>query len=216
MVAACRYERREPWRSDWLSAAPVGYGRVTRPILIPWSEDTIWLDAPAAELPAAYVSMETRQAFIDYDFRERVYWELSAHISVSTGLWRLPLHGDPPKEPVMPGDVLREFEELSMREWDPTRAPTEGDIRFFRGRPAPITVELRCVQLAGGGQWFNAGPWRLRQRVPSTDPESLCREDFRLVGTAERFTDRECTEPAGSVGVLTWAGREPDERPRGV
>lgn len=183
--------------------------------------------APPAELPVTYVSMRRRQVFIDFDFREQVYWDLHAHISVSTGVWRIPLVGDPPTEPVMPGDVLREFEELSIRDWDPTEDPVEADIRIMRGRAVPRTVALECAPVAGGSEWLRAGPWEILQceslveRDAATEARAsraqgdwgtsgylsvpLCREDFMSVGVGTRFEARDCSRPVGPVRVMTWS-----------
>ena len=110
---------------------------ISRPLLLPWSEGIIRIAAPVAELPVAYVSMASRHVFVDLEFRDRASWLLSAHISVSTALWRIPLPGDPPGQPITPGDDLREFEEVSIRDWDPAMPPAEGDIRIRRGRRTP-------------------------------------------------------------------------------
>ena len=161
------------------------------------------MDAPAREMPVAYVSMGTRQLFVDSAFRDQVYWDLRAHISVSTGVWRIPLVGDPPREAIVPGDVLREFEELSEREWDPTARPTLGDIRITRGTATPRHIDLVCAPLAGGGTWLRAGPWEVVQSAPPTT--ALVREDFTSIGRAMRYADRDCTRPRGEVDVLTWS-----------
>lgn len=178
---------------------------ITRPILLPWSEAAVRIDAPAFELPVAYVSRGRRQLFVDHDFRDQVYWDLRAHISVSTGVWRIPLAGDPPREPIMPGDPLREFEELTERDWDPSLTPSEGDVRILRGVAVSQRVELSCAPLAGGGAWFRAGPWEILQC--SGPGAGLCREDFMSIGSGMRYTDRDCTRPDGSVDFLTWACR---------
>ena len=187
---------------------------VSRPILLPFGEDGVRIAAPPREQPAAYVSMATRQLFVDHDYRDQVYWDLRAHISVSTGVWRLPLLGDPPSIPVTPGDEIREFEELSMREWDPMADPAEGDIRIMRGRALPLRIDFACAPLAGGGAWFHAGPWDLLHcGEPS---EALCREDFGSVGTGTRYADRDCTRLVGPARVLTWSALEeflPSELP---
>jgi hypothetical protein len=200
-LLACAGERGEA------GAAPSGgdhaTGDVTRPILLPLSDDAVWMDAPAREMPAAYVSMGTRRLFVDRAFRDQVYWDLRAHISVSTEVWRIPLAGDSPREAVMPGDALREFEELSEREWDPTAVPTPGDIRIMRGTAVSRRVDIVCAPLAGGGAWFRAGPWDILQCGGPT--EGLCREDFMSVGTGMRYADRDCTRPRGEVDFLTWA-----------
>lgn len=162
--------------------------------------------APPREQPTAYVSMATRQLFVDHDYRDQVYWDLRAHISVSTGVWRIPLVEDAPRVPITPGDEVREFEELSMREWDPTAAPAEGDIRIMRGRAMPLRIDFACAPLAGGGAWFQAGPWDL---LHCGDPsEALCREDLRSVGAGMRYADRDCTQLVGPVRMLTWTALE--------
>ena len=179
---------------------------ITRPVLLPFGDDGVHVVSPPREQPAAYVSMATRQLFVDFDYRDQVYWDLHAHISVSTGVWRIPLVEDPPKMPITPGDEVREFEELSMREWDPTAAPAEGDIRIMRGRAVPVRVDFACAPLAGGGAWYRAGPWDILQ---AGDPvEALCREDFRSIGTGSRYADRECTQRVGPARVLAWAALE--------
>ena len=87
-----------------------------RPILTQWADGIVQVEAPARELPVAYVSMAHRQVFVDPEFRDRASWLLRAHISVSTWHWRIPLPGDPDGVPIAPGDEEREFEELSIRE----------------------------------------------------------------------------------------------------
>lgn len=179
---------------------------IDRPVLLPFGEDGVRLVSAPREQPAAYVSMATRQLFVDFDYRDQVYWDLQAHISVSTGVWRIPLLEDAPKIPITPGDEVREFEELSMREWDPTAAPAEGDVRIMRGRAVPVRVAFSCAPLAGGGAWYEAGPWDILQAVPPTG--GLCREDFRSIGTATRYADRDCTQRVGPARVLTWSALE--------
>jgi hypothetical protein len=160
------------------------------------------MDAPAFEMPVAYVSMRTHRLFVDSAFRDQVYWDLRAHISVSTGVWRIPLVGDPPTMAIVPGDLLREFEELSEREWDPSEPPALGDIRVMRGVAAPRRVELVCAPFAGGGTWLRAGPWDVQQCAGPA--AGLCREDFTSIGVGMRYADRDCTRPRGEVNVLTW------------
>jgi hypothetical protein len=171
-------------------------------VVVPRPDGSVYLAAPPRELPTAYVSMERMQLYVDHDYRDQVYWDLRAHISVSTGVWRLPLRGDPPTMAVVPGDVEREFEELSEREWDPALAPSAGDIRVLRGVALPRRVDVGCVPYAGGGAWLQAGPWEVHQAWGPAD--RLVREDFMLVGTGTRFADRECTRPEGPVEVFTW------------
>ncbi len=193
-----------PRERAFSGAAPEPRPReIVRPVLLPWGEDGVHIAAPPREQPAAYVSMATRQLFVDFGYRDRVYWDLRAHISVSTGHWRIPLVGDPPKEPITPGDELREFEEMSIRDWDPRAEPAEGDMRIMRGHALPTRVDFTCAPLARGGAWYRAGPWDILQcGEPS---EALCREDFLGVGTGARYADRDCTVLVGPVRVLTWA-----------
>ena len=210
---ACVPETSDAARERGRSAAAAGVlagggepALVDRPVLLPFGEDGVRLVAAPRDQPAAYVSMATRQLFVDYDYRDQVYWDLRAHISVSTGVWRIPLVDDPPKVPITPGDEVREFEELSMREWDPTAAPAEGDIRVMRGRPVPVRVAFVCAPLAGGGAWYQAGPWDVLRAGGPTD--ALCREDFRIIGTGTRYADRDCTQRVGPARVLTWSALE--------
>lgn len=176
-----------------------------RPVIVPWMGDSVRVLAPARETPVAYVSMRTRQLFVDRDYRDLASFYLRAHISVSTGVWRIPLAGDSQREPVTPGDVLREFEELSIRDWDPDAPLAEDDMRLVRGRPVRVHIDWECVQLAGGTSWFRAGPWDIDQCV-ATD-ERLCREDFFPIGRALRFADHGCTKPVGTARFFTWACR---------
>ena len=123
---------------------------LSRPTLRPWAADIVWIDAPGDEFPVAYVSMARRRVYVDRAYRDRATWLLHAHISVSTALWRIPLPGDPPGEPIMPGDTEREFEEIPMRAWDPSLRPSMDDVRIVRGRPVRRLVDFRCVPLVGG------------------------------------------------------------------
>lgn len=179
--------------------------RIERPVLLPFSENAVHLWAPPAERPLAYVSMAAHRIFVERSSRDRVYWLLDAHISVSSGLWRIPLPGDDPRVPIVPDDRLREFEEQPMRAWDPTAPPAEGDMRILRGVPGRVRLELACAPLAGGGSWIGSDPLDfVRCAGGATD---ACREDFMDVGRAGRFADRRCAEPTGPVRVLTWACR---------
>lgn len=178
-----------------------------RPILIPWGPNAVRLVAPPRERPVAYMSHRTMEIWIDLEFRDRVQHALSAHISVSTGLWRVPLPGDPSNIPIQAGDPLREFEEIDVREWDAEIEPTEGDLRIMRGGPSATEVRIECQPASGGGTWYSAEPLRLFRCGPPSG--ELCREDLMEVGTASRFTDRDCTRPDGTVRLLTWACRDP-------
>ena len=184
---------------------------ISHPLLLPWSDDVIRIAAPVSELPLAYVSMALRRVYIDREYRDRASWLLNAHISVSTGLWRIPLAGDPPGRPVTPGDELREFEEVGIREWDPALPPAENDIRVRRGRRASTTVSFSCVPGGGVGgvtevnQWFSAGPWSIDLCV--VGPDETTREDFMRAGSGVRHVDPGCEDPGQPVHFITWACR---------
>lgn len=186
------------------SVAPI----LSRPLLRSWASDMIWMAVPSEELPVAYVSMELLSVFIDYDFRDRAAALLKAHISVSTAHWRIPLPGDPEGQPVTPGDERREFEELSIREWDPTRAPTIDDIRIVRGSRALRRVDFSCVPLVGSPEefWLAAGPWGIWVADPVDD--ATTREDFMVVGTGLRYDERSCATGGESVQFVSWASRD--------
>ena len=198
-----------------------------RPMLTQWAEGIIQVEAPARELPVAYVSMARRQVFVDTEFRDRASWLLRAHISVSTWHWRIPLPGDPDGVPIAPGDEEREFEELSIREWDPSMPPAMDDIRIRRGRSVTRRIVLDCVELAGVRTvdvdvptvtdsrpleaWLRGGPYDVVVSDEST--ADTMREDFLLLGTALRFGGRTCTGAGEAVQVAGWATR-PDEGAR--
>jgi hypothetical protein len=167
----------------------------------------VLIAAPPTERPVAYMSMRRMEIWIDREHWDRLQYALGAHISVSTGVWRVPLPGDPPNIPVTPGDVEREFEPIDMRIWDATIEPSEGDLRVLRGSPTPARVDISCQPLSGGGVWIDADPLELLQCGPPD--ERLCREDLMEVGSATRFSDRDCARPTGRVRLLTWACREP-------
>ena len=180
---------------------------VSRPILLPWSDDAVHLWAPVSERPMAYLSRASRRIFVEHEARDRVYWLLGAHISVSSGLWRIPLPGDDPRVPIVPDDIEREFEEQPMRAWDPAARPSEGDFRIRRGAASRTRIEFACAPLSGGGAWLGAGPLEIARCAAASD--GACREDFMDVGTALRYPDRACAEPGRTVRLLTWACREP-------
>ena len=192
-----------------------------RPMLTQWADGIIQVEAPARELPVAYVSMAHRQVFVDPEFRDRASWLLRAHISVSTWHWRIPLPGDPEGVPIAPGDEEREFEELSIREWDPSMSPAMDDIRIRRGRAVTRRIALDCVELSGVRTvdmdaqaatdtrpleaWMKGGPYDIVVSDEST--ADAVREDFRLLGTALRFRGRACAGTGEAVQVAGWATR---------
>lgn len=178
-----------------------------RPILLPWGEDAVRIAAPPRERPVAYMSRRYMSIWVDHEFRDRLSYALGAHISVSTGHWRIPLPGDPPSIPITPGDERREYEEFDVRFWDAEIEPAEGDVRVLRGAPVATEVRIECQPLSRGGTWLSAEPLSLLRCGPPGP--GLCREDLMEVGAAASYADWDCTQPTGSVRLLTWACREP-------
>jgi hypothetical protein len=181
---------------------------LSRPILRPWADDMVWLAAPATTLPAAYVSVARREVYVDSAYRDRASWLLRAHISVSTGLWRIPLAGDPPRRPIPPGDEAREFEERPMRAWDPTGAPGMDDIRIVRGGGTSRQIDFSCVPLVGaasagvGSTWLSGGPFAIE--VANNAADDTVREDFGIIGVGLRFRDRTCPGGGEAVQYVGW------------
>ena len=189
--------------------APASGLAITRPVLLPWAEDDVRLAAPLSASPVAYVSRALRRIFIELDSRIEIRVMLAAHISVSSGLWRIPLPGDDLGIPVDAGDELREFEETPVGEWNSTLDPSEGDFRLRRGRQETVEVAFDCVPMAAREGLFSAGPWEIQQ-CAGPGPR-LCREDFMEIGIGSRYSRRDigtCTEPAGVVRYVTWACRD--------
>lgn len=189
-----------------VGAAPDGPLPITRPILRPGPGDAVHIVAPLRELPMAYVSMDRLQVFVDYDYRDRAHFLLDAHISVSTGLWRIRLPGDPEDRFVVPGDTPREFEEIDIAEWDPTMTPADGDFRVVRGTPEPVRIDFRCVAMAGTGDWLTGGPWEVLRCDGVGDV--ACREDLVEVGVGSRQSVRGCADAGTVARFLTWSCRE--------
>jgi hypothetical protein len=179
---------------------------ISRPLLRPWADDIIWMSAGTEELPVAYVSMELRQVFVDHEYRDRATGLLRAHISVSTALWRIPLPGDPVGQAVAPGDALREFEEMNMRQWDPSMRPELDDVRIMRGGAGLRRVDFSCVAIVGGDDeaWVTAGPVSVKVSDGRGIGETT-REDFQVIGTGLRYTDRACTRDGSAVQLVRWA-----------
>ena len=179
---------------------------IKRPVLLPWAENDVRVAAPVSASPVAYVSRGLQRVFIELDSRTEIRVLLAAHISVSSGLWRIPLPGDDLGIPVDAGDELREFEETPVGDWDPTLDPTEGDFRLQRGRRETVGVAFDCVRMAAREGLFSAGPWEIAQ-CAGPGP-GLCREDFMEIGIGSRYSRRDigtCTEPVGAVRYVTWA-----------
>jgi hypothetical protein len=179
---------------------------ISRPVLLPWSDDAVRIAAPLSATPVAYVSRALRRVFIDAEYRLEIEGVLAAHISVSSGLWRIPLVGDDLGIPIDAGDELREFEETHIGEWNSTMDPAEGDFRLRRGRQRTVRVDFDCAPMATREELFSAGLWEIGQ---CAEPgPGLCREDFVEIGTGSRYSRRDigtCTEPVGAVRYVTWA-----------
>ncbi len=180
---------------------------ITRPILLPWSADGVRIAAPLSAPPLAYVSRGVQKIFVDYDSRGRVDVMLAAHISVSSGLWRIPLLGDDLGVPIPADDALREFEEVEIGEWTPSLAPVEGDFRIRMGLRTNVTIDFDCAPMSGGNGWFSAGPLDTVQcRALEEEP---CLEAFMSVGTGTRYSRGYCSEAEGDVRLVTWACPDP-------
>ena len=186
--------------------APAAENVISRPVLLPWADDAVRIAAPLSATPVAYVSRALRRVFIEADYRLEIEGILAAHISVSSGVWRIPLAGDDLAIPIDAGDELREFEETHIGEWDPTMDPAEGDFRLRRGQRETVRVDFACATMATREGLFSGGPWEIGQ-CGGAGPE-LCREDFMEIGTGSRYSRRDigtCTEPLGAVRYVTWA-----------
>jgi hypothetical protein len=202
---SCRLvDRVEPTAEE--ESATDGPSLVTRPVLRPGPSGSVHIAAPLSVLPMAYVSVGRMQVFVDYEFRDRARFFLDAHISVSTGVWRIRRPGDPEDQPVTPGDLLREYEELDIAEWDPTTEPTLGDVRLLRGGPTPVTIDFSCTPMEGSGGWYSAGPLRILRCDPALG--DACREDFVEVGVGRRQPVRGCADPGVVARFVTWACTE--------
>lgn len=179
-----------------------GVGTLSRPVLLPLVDGGVRIAAPLHQTPLAYVSMARRHVFVDRAFRDRASFSLRVHISVSTGLWRIPLPGDPPGEPITPGDELREFEEWDIARWDPDMEPAEGDIRLVQGRSRPLRIDFDCAPARDGAEWYSGGPWTVLRCDGSG--ETACREDFAEVGVGTRRPRRGCADQGRPARFLTW------------
>ena len=188
--------------SDGAIAGSAVVRTINRPILIPWSDNTVRILDTTSALPLAYVSLGLRRVYVENMVRDQVIGLLNAHVSVSTGLWRIPLPGDRPEQPLIPGDTSREFEVAEIWDWDPKADPTEGDFRIMAGAGVRTNIHFSCQPISGKEEWYSAGPWSVDQCDPSLD--GACREDFQQVGEGIRYTDRNCSRPGETVGFLTW------------
>ena len=198
-LAGCGGAEGEPEAREVLPRGPA----VTRPVLLPWSGDAVRIAAPLSELPMAYVSRREMRIWVDHDYRDRVYWLLGAHISVSTGVWRIPNPEDPERSFVQPGDLEREYAEHNLLEWDPDIEPAPGDFRVVRGRRTRVRLDFTCTQVAGVDAWVGAGPLDVERCLGPGDEG--CREDLVPVGEGVRYADRDCSGPGARVELVTWA-----------
>lgn len=175
---------------------------VLDPIVRSYAGDAARIVTPMSEPPIAYVSQGLRLVFIDREFRDLLVGILSAHISVSTGHWRIPQPGDPLEEPLIPGVPQREFEEVGIGDLDLEMEPSEGDFRIRRGQRAETTIDFSCVPMVDSSQRLSGGPWLVVQCDGSG--AGACREDFVEVGIGARSTDENCRDVAGEIRLLTW------------
>lgn len=185
--------------------AAEGVHILDRPLIREAGVDRTWIASPPDRRPAAYVAMATRQVFVDRAHRDRATWLLDAHISVSTGLWRIPLPGDSPLTPISPGDERREFEEMDIGDWDPATLPNEGDIRIVLGGRMPVVVAAGCLPIQGTGDWLAVERLEHERCLPG--PGDAVREDFLRLGEGRRYGDRSCADGGVDVSVLGWACR---------
>ena len=203
---SCRFVDR-PERQIDVAGSGAGATVFGRPVLRPGPAGSVHIAAPLTVLPMAYVSVARMQVFVDYEFRDRASFFLEAHISVSTGVWRIRRPGDPVDQPVTPGDLMREYEELDIAEWDPGMEPAEGDVRLVQGGPAPVTIDFSCTPMEASGGWYSGGPWRILRCDPLRG--EACREDFVEVGVGRRHPIRGCAEAAQEARFVTWASAAP-------
>ncbi len=179
---------------------------ITRPVLLPLTDGAVRIASPLSRFPAAYVSRPLRKVYVDVETRLEARMILAAHISVSTGHWRIPLPGDDLAIPVDAGDELREFEERPIGEWDPAMVPAEGDFRVRRGHRETVRIAFGCLPMADREGWFSAGPWDIGQCRDGSGRD-LCREVLMDVGTGSHYSQRSrgaCAEPTGTVRFVTW------------
>ncbi len=149
----------------------------------------------------AYASWSQHHVYIDRDFRDAVHGLLNAHISVSTGHWRIPLPGDDPAEPLIPGAPEREFEEFGIEQWDPATRAGLGDFRIVRGDAVSLLIVPACD--AGASRGFAGGPWQV---TVGQRGEGLVREDFVVLGTVDRLGP-DCGPAPGALTAVMWAAR---------
>ena len=197
-LAACR----DRSQAESAAAATTARLTVTDPIIRTYAPDAAHLVTPMSEPPIAYISQGRRMVFIDGEFRDRLIGILSAHISVSTGHWRIPQPGEPLEEPLLPGVPQREFEEVGIGDLDLEMEPSEGDFRIRRGQRVETTIDFSCVPVVDSPQRISGGPWHLEQCDGSG--EGTCREDFGEIGIAAQSPTGACGTEARDMRLLMW------------
>ena len=165
--------------------------------------DGVALLGPSDDAVIAYVSRGERRVYVDAEWTDRAHFLLGAYISVSTGLWRLPLPGDDARAPITPDDEAREFEAMDMDLLDPTRIPRPGDMRVRLGRPGSLDAVLECVPLGGESPGaMSGGPWE--GRAIQGGEGNGGRELFGRLGEGRLHPTRACRGDAHPVGVYGW------------
>lgn len=184
---------------------PVGKAPTMETALVAGPGATVRLAAAASPRPVAYLSRSRRRVWVERSLRDRVHRLLGAHISVSTGLWRIPLPGDDPRVPIPPGDGPREYLEVEMERWDPSMEPGSGDVRIVRGAATTVRVSPGCAPVLGGGV-VQVDPFDLS--TGRAGGEELIREDFSPVARGRRHRDPACLDEGEPVQVLGWSARD--------
>jgi len=180
-------------------------GSSADPVLLELPDGRIRIQSPVYSLPLAYVSRRESRIYVAYESRIGVSVLLAAHISVSSGLWRIPLLGDDVGVPIDAGDAEREFVEHDIREWDPEMLPIEGDYRVQKGAPTLREVSLHCVPVLPEKGWVSGGPWSIMGCDGVAD--QLCREVFASIGQGrshESKSYRTCVGTGQTVEFLSW------------
>lgn len=185
---------------------PPGYEDVEAASVVAIGDDAFHVVPPytAGEV-VAYVSRAEQRIYVSLEMRDRVQNLFNAHISVSTGHWRIPLPGDSPTEPLTPGAPEREFEERRIEEWDPEMQPSPGDFRIVRGSYVPVHLSVECGDVDGTGVRVAGGPWNLA--VADGEVAGTVRENFEDMGGIQLFAadDATCSTPIGTRRALMWA-----------
>lgn len=206
-ATACRMGDDDRGGSDLIGGADHGID----PTLAPGPGTAVRLTSTDSVRPVAYLSRSRRRVWVERSLRDRIHRMLGAHISVSTGLWRIPLPGDDPRVPIPPGDEEREYLEVGMERWDPAMEPDPGDVRILRGEPVTVRVASGCVPVPGdeGGGVVAVPPFRLGSA--RAGGAGLVREDFAPVARGRRHRDPTCRGDGEPVEVLGWSA-EPEPR----